>query len=327
MSARQDRGQSSGQVSNWLPSAPNFTPLVQTNFGNPLVPYGLRLRQTIQSSGAVTIPAGITFVYAIVVGGGGGGGSNQFPAQANGGGGGGVGWGWTFAATSCIVGAGGSRSGFKGGYSRYGWVIAGGGAGGAVLSAPFNTNNRKGSVGSGSTFGATTQSNMWGNAGVTQMPQNSTAIVPFSFSAGGLGLGSGGGNSVWPDSGSGISGGGGGSNGQNLAGATQGGGGGSGLVGGGGGAAMQVPSSARTGGLGGSGVGLDANIRNGGNPFNSIGGASGGGGGAGMVNNGGDATSTRGGDGGLGGGGGGAHNNTSAGNGGLGGNGIIWIFY
>ena len=70
-------------------------------------PYGLKLQQTFTSSGAVTIPAGVRRVYAIVVGGGGGGFGT---AGANGGGGGAGGYsaGWTYPATSVVVGTGGA---------------------------------------------------------------------------------------------------------------------------------------------------------------------------------------------------------------------------
>ena len=107
-----------GQVSGWNNSSSSYTALAQTSFN---LPYGLQLRQTITSSGAVTIPAGIPFVYVIMTGGGGG--SNT---TGTGGGGGGVSWGWTLANSICIVGAGGAAITI-GGYTRYGHIIAGGG--------------------------------------------------------------------------------------------------------------------------------------------------------------------------------------------------------
>jgi hypothetical protein len=50
----------------------SVTPFANTSF---VAPCGLRLQQVITSSGSVTIPAGINFVYAVVVGAGGSGGS------------------------------------------------------------------------------------------------------------------------------------------------------------------------------------------------------------------------------------------------------------
>jgi hypothetical protein len=64
------RGEVSSQVSTWNPSSNAGTP---AGFTSSITPYGLQLQQTITSSGTVTIPAGITFVYAICVAGGGGG--------------------------------------------------------------------------------------------------------------------------------------------------------------------------------------------------------------------------------------------------------------
>jgi len=70
-------------------------------------PFGLKLQQTITTSGSVTIPAGIERVYAVCIGGGGSGGSS---AQAGGGGGaGGYSAGWTWATDTCTVGAGGAN--------------------------------------------------------------------------------------------------------------------------------------------------------------------------------------------------------------------------
>ena len=77
-------------VANWSPSSNKFTPLTQQSI---VAPYGLTLRQVLTSSGSVTIPAGITFVYAIVVGGGGsnaGGGGGVASGAAGGPGGSGI---------------------------------------------------------------------------------------------------------------------------------------------------------------------------------------------------------------------------------------------
>ena len=114
------KGQAGNPVSTGMQSA-TYTPFVNTHFN---LPYGLYLRQTILTgTTSVTIPAGITFVYAIAVGAGGAG--NGGGGSAGGGGAGGVAWGWTIATGSCIVGAGGTSTG---GYTRYGNIIAGGGA-------------------------------------------------------------------------------------------------------------------------------------------------------------------------------------------------------
>lgn len=100
----------------------NQFPLIQT-----LNSLGLQLQQTITSSGSVTIPAGISWVFAIVIGGGGSGGSA-------GGGGGGVSMGWTPASSYATIGAGGAAvtglSGNIGGTSLYGIIMGGGGGGG-----------------------------------------------------------------------------------------------------------------------------------------------------------------------------------------------------
>ena len=53
--------------------------MTTTFYSNPSfsdAPYGLKLQQTITSSGSVTIPSNIKRVYAICIGGGGSGGSS-----------------------------------------------------------------------------------------------------------------------------------------------------------------------------------------------------------------------------------------------------------
>ena len=63
------RGQPSSQINTWFPSTNKSTP---NNFTSSILPYGLQLKQTINAgTTSVTIPAGITWVYAICVGGGG----------------------------------------------------------------------------------------------------------------------------------------------------------------------------------------------------------------------------------------------------------------
>ena len=62
------KGQAGNPVSIGMQSG-SVTPFANTSF---ILPYGLQLQQTITSSGSVTIPAGITWVYAIMTSGGGG---------------------------------------------------------------------------------------------------------------------------------------------------------------------------------------------------------------------------------------------------------------
>ena len=65
------RGQVAGPVSGQM-RGDEETPFANTS---AILPYGLQLRQTINAgTTSVTIPSGVTFVYAIAVGGGGGGG-------------------------------------------------------------------------------------------------------------------------------------------------------------------------------------------------------------------------------------------------------------
>jgi hypothetical protein len=106
----------------------------------------LTLQQTITSSGAVTIPAGVTRVFAIVIGGGGGGGGGYQmgnPGGTGGGGGGGVSYGWTVPSKYAFIGAGGTggttgaNSGTMGNPSVFGSIVAGGG--GAGLSGSNST--------------------------------------------------------------------------------------------------------------------------------------------------------------------------------------------
>ena len=102
-------------------------------------PYGLKLQQTLTTSGSVTIPDNIRRVYAICIGGGGSGGSN---GAGGGGGAGGYSAGWTYATDTCIVGLGGGAvtggvTGNNGKESVYGMVIGGGGGGGAGIANPL----------------------------------------------------------------------------------------------------------------------------------------------------------------------------------------------
>ena len=82
---------------------------INTNSSFSDVPLGLKLQQTITSTGSVTIPDNINRVYAVCIGGGGSGGSS---AKVGGGGGaGGYSAGWTYVTNTCTVGAGGQAGG------------------------------------------------------------------------------------------------------------------------------------------------------------------------------------------------------------------------
>lgn len=314
MQERIRRGQSGAQVSTWHPSSDDFTPSSQTSF---FAPYGLELQQTITSSGSVTIPAGIEWVYVVLTGAGGSMGNDR----GGGAGGGGVAWGWTPAQNVCIIGA--SAAGQRGGYSRYGHIIAGGGGRFHASIAPTGAGGILGGGGAGgATVGITNgQTNMYG------MPNNAGAIgtqAPDSVSGG---SGSGAvatANTVGFKGGNGISGGGGGI--QNATGATNetAGAGGDGMVGGGGGSVAQTTGT-RTGGKGGNGIGIDGTIYTGGAGSVGVNTNGAGGGGAGIAANGGAASGVNGGNGGLGGGGGGG--SAIATSQGVGGAGILYIWY
>ena len=182
------------QVSSWQQSSNTVTPNQQTSF---ILPHGLTLRHTINAgTTSVTIPAGITWVYAICVGGGGGG---RFGRGTGGGGAGGVAWGWTLATSSCVVGAGGVGS-TRGDYTRYGHIIAGGG--GSVNTGPL-----LGGAGGGSTASGAGATNYYGMPGAAITTTGNIGNI-------GGGAGSGGDNGTAGGTGgrggNGISGGGGG---------------------------------------------------------------------------------------------------------------------
>ena len=272
----------------------------------------------------VTVPTGVTFVYAIIVGGGGAG--TGFGGAGAGAGAGGVAWGWTSISPICVIGAGGTTG--YGNYSRYGNLIAGGGA-------PQSNPGQLGGGGGGSAYnqnsggGAT---NYWGIPGGAGLALG-LAIKGFN------GSGAGGGSSATSQltggaGGDGISGGGGGQCVSGLSGSA-GGNGGNGLVGGGGGCVfnssvgykggdggngINVLTGAIT--LGGAGAGVTLyNTAAGGGGGGVAGNGNPGGAGAGVGGNGGN-----GGLGGLGGGGGGGQA-TGLSSPGVGGAGILYLFY
>lgn len=282
------RGESGGQVSDWNPSSDTITAPSQTSF---FAPHGLTLRQTITSSGAVTIPAGIGWVYVVLTGGGEGG-YFGFGGTA-----GEVVWGWTLAQNTCIIGAGGGTEG-SGGYSRYGHIIARGALSNTLMGTHY-----------------------YGIPGGS----NGTASAPNGTPGGFGGKGISTTNANGAAGGDGISGGGAGSSGATT-GTSTGGTGGSGMAGGGGGESY-ASTGTRIGGTGGKGIGIDGTIYTGGIGFTTTAGNSRGGGGAGIAGNGANATDLLGGNGGLGGGGGGSGRSAGGGNAGSGGAGILYIWY
>lgn len=252
------------------------------------------------------IPAGINFVYAIVVGPGG-------PGTSNGGGGGGaVVAGWTYASNVAIVGSG-DTSLIGGVSSRYGHLNAIGGGGYAGTSFVIGGG---GAVGGGGTTGVT----FYGLAGAAGGNNTFPDGFPSGGGGGGGRLNTGAGPATGGNGGNAVSGGGGGSA-SGSTGTQTGGNGGSGLVGGGGGRATSTTGS-RTGGNGGNGYGINGTIYTGGSGSAGTNANGAGGGGAGIAGNGSNASGTTGGQGGLGGGGGGSGVTV-----GQGGNGIIYIFY
>lgn len=275
-----------GQVSNWNDSS---TPLAQTSFLNP---YGLTLRQTITSSGSVTIPAGIPFVYVVMTGGGGGTFFGYGSRGAE------VSWGWTVPQSTCIIGAGTTGAG---GYTRYGHIIAVGGRG----NSPAPTNYWGIPGGGAFTDSATPRD---GNVGSNAASGNgATGSSERDGSNGGNGISGGGGSA-----------------GVRSTGDVLGGNGGSGLVGGGGGnTRLSTTTGTRTGGNGGNGLGIDGTVYIGGTGSSRTNAAAAGGGGAGIAGNGSNATTNAGGNGGLGGGGAGASDGGTS----TGGAGILYIFY
>jgi len=298
----------------------------------------LTLRQTITSTGAVTLPVGVMQVYAVVIGGGGGGGTATATGCGGGGGAGGVSAGWVFPAAYAIIGAGGN-AGANGGVSKYGAQIAGGGAPGAngssaypmnpdslsvsdtpwyLGTAPSNAfnviagNGSAGGAGSGtaaqSAYASTRGNSYDGSASPTQK-------LPYEATLGG----------VYAPIGAGQRG----SATGGVTGQTNG------LSGSGGSA---EPNSTVTGSTGNGGPGYfcggggAANATGGANALFSPGvgstraSAAGGGGGAGAAGNGSNNSGLTGGAGGAGGGGGGG-GGYSSGTGGVGGSGAVLIYY
>ena len=208
---------------------------MQSNFPQiiPPIPNGLQLRQTITSTGSVTIPSSVTFVYAIVIGGGGAGGNGN----TGGGGAGGIQMGWCPATNYAIVGVGGSPTAvsgtgtyYMGGHSIYSTIAAGGGAG---YTGGVATNG-----GAGAGISSGTQS--YGTEGIT----GTSAVITTGLTYGRWSNGQVSANAVANINAYGSGGGG-----VGKTGSTAGVNGGNGLIGGGGGA-----SASGTGGNGGNGV-------------------------------------------------------------------------
>ena len=272
-----------------------------------------------QKTGAIsiTIPTGITWVYVICVGGGGSTGASF--VSSGGAGAGGIAWGWTLANSSCVVGAGGTppvypNNGNTGGYTRYGHIIAGGGA----LGLSATGGSAAGTLGSGASGNAGSGGGSSGGTNYYATPGGaggSGAGVAGNIGAGGGG-GGGGSGTITGKGGNGISGGGGGSLNAGVSNMVAGNGGSGIIGGGGGGAAGGTGITNAKGGDGGTGINiLTGAVTTGGSfaavsGFNtySLGGAGGG-----------CAGNASGVNGGLGGGGGGTS--------GTGGAGILYIFY
>jgi hypothetical protein len=267
----------------------------------------------------VTIPAGITWVYAICVGGGGGA-HNPFVA-ASGGGGGGITAGWTLASSTCVIGAGGITPSYSvtlpGGYTRYGHIIAGGGAngnsGGSGGIAGLLGSGGSGGAG-GNQSGGAGGTSYYGVPGGTGAPPHITGFS--SVGAGGGGGIAGTGILTAGAGGIGVSGGGGGSSNGTYSNFT-GGAGGNGFTGGGGGGAQGGSGIVNTkGGDGGTGFNILTGAVTTGSSFAAVSGFgtySNGGAGGGCAGN------ASGANGGLGGGG--------AGTNGVAGAGILYLFY
>lgn len=203
------------------------------SYGTPYVnmissKYGITYRQlsTTAGSGTFTIPSGINFVYAIVVGGGGAGGyTTSSTGGAAGGGAGGYAEGWIHVPSNnlipYVVGAGGptgANFGQNGGYSRCGHLIAGGGGGGAGGTGnALGSSGILGGAGGGSigaTAGAAGSTNMFGQTGQAAIPTSTQSLVT-NYPTAAVSASGGGGcaanvNYFAYDGGFGVSGGGGG---------------------------------------------------------------------------------------------------------------------
>jgi hypothetical protein len=266
----------------------------------------------------VTIPSGITWVYAICAGPGG-------SSGASGNGGGGLSWGWTLAVSTCMVGQAISSETIPDStkYTRYGHIIAGSGGSTDIGSS--------GEGGHSTTTGVDGSTNYYGTPGGSG---GTTSVLATMGAGGGGGNGvsrSDGANATAGSGANGISGGGGGSifRSSILTGDSTGGDGGSGLIGGGGGSGGTSSTGLLTGGSGGNGINiLTGAVTTGGSGTTGTGSDGAGGGGAGIAGNGSNAIGNEGGLGGLGGGGAGGNGfgGTSTALG-VGGAGVIYLFY
>ncbi len=185
-----------------------------------VAPKDLVLRQTLTSSGAVTIPAGITHVWAIVVSGGQAGWTNTGSGNYSSAGrvAGGFVSGWTTAANVVVVGAGGTPSEGLGGRSSYGQLYSpqsvspnpgfiGDGGAGSYYDGQAAAGGNSNFGPTGGTAGGTYTSG-GGGAGLLANGQNRVSALVAG--AGGLGGGGGGGNgTTGPAGASGGAGGGG----------------------------------------------------------------------------------------------------------------------
>lgn len=215
---------------------------------------GFKLQQTLTSSGSVTIPSGITTVFAIVIGAGG----NLYA--------GGLSYGFVPASSTVTVGTGSTTTGGSSSYSTLfaaggGAVLWGSSAGmtsSSVSLAAFSQNNSNGcQLAPGAFYGGM----------VNLTPATPTGVIGFSVVAGtglvtSVGPGSGligSGGQCLPGSGNAYAGGSGvfaGGSGATYSTTTAAGGGGGGYLGAGGnGAATSTTSTGGNGGSGGGGGG------------------------------------------------------------------------
>ena len=231
---------------------------------NTATPFGLTLQQTVTSGTSITFPAGVSWVYAILVGGGGYG----FYSTSSGGGGGVTcGWAYVKVTTPCIVGAG-STSVTQGGTTLLTNLVAGHGGGYSPNSLGYFGVGGGGGNGN-SSGGAYFYGVPAGLAGGNYTNSPFTGLIS---GAGGAYGGTAGGQPGWTGGGGGYpTGGTGGAGGNSVwgftggAGANQAGGGGAGMLGNGGAATSLAGGVGGAGGGGGGGAFNGGSGGNGGN--------------------------------------------------------------
>ncbi|MDD3985457.1 MAG: hypothetical protein PHY59_06170, partial [Methanobacterium sp.] len=229
-----------------------------------------------------TVPAGVTSVDILVIGGGGAGGSCGNGAGCGGGGAGGfteiLGQALSESSYNIVVGDGGSgvNPGAKGGNSSFGNIISEGGGRGGGFYSGSHIASQSGGSGGGAGYGN------------FNAKSSSNAVLPQYGNAGGNGITSGG----YPGGGGGGAGGAGGAASaiiggaggagkiSNITGLTYAGGGGAGIYGGTGGAGTAGGGSGSSTGVGGNAI---ANTGSGGGGSTAAASNNGGNGGSGIV--------------------------------------------